>query len=492
MIRSAICKLALGLFVSCGALSNVGHTQTFTKLADFHGGDGEDPFLMSLVQGRDGAFYGTTFLGGTNGQGTVFRVGADGEVIVLHSFCGDLSCSDGGQPAGGLIQASDGSLYGETFNGGGPDGYGTVFSISPAGQLATLHHFRRDGDGSSPYGPLVQSADGGFYGTTSSGGDLACNASFGCGTVFKITTDGTLTTLHRFQYLDGYYPNASLAFGNDGNLYGTTAGGGAGFVACTGGCGTVFKIKPKGTFSTLHSFHLTDGAGPSAQLVVTEDGSLYGTTSRGGDLGCGYPGGCGVVFKIGPGGAFSTLHRFHGADGRFPIGLSEASDGNLYGVTLQGGDPNCSAPLGCGTVFQITPQYSLTTLHVFEGPDGWFPEGALLQATNGALYATASEGGDFDCDPNNGCGTIFRLDMGLGPFVGFVRGYGRVGQTGGILGQGFAGTTSVTLNGVPADFKVISDTYLVATVPPGATSGYVTVTTPSGTLTSNKEFIVLQ
>lgn len=123
-------------------------------------------------------------------------------------------------------------------------------------------------------------------------------------------------------------------------------------------------------------------------------------------------------------------------------------------------------------------------LHLFENSDGAFPTG-LLQSTTGTLYGTAGEGGEY------GYGGIYSLDVGLGPFVSFVRGVGRIGQSGGILGQGFIGTTSVTLNGVSASFRIVSDTYLVATIPPGATTGYVTVTTPTGTLTSNKKFIVL-
>ena len=166
--------------------------------------------------------------------------------------------------------------------------------------------------------------------------------------------------------------------------------------------------------------------------------------------------------------------------------MVQASDGNFYGTTEFGGDITCNPPLGCGTIFQITPEGTLTTLHNFESFDGANGSG-LFQATDGILYGT-SNGGILSCAPPYGCGTVFSLDTGLGPFVAFVRAAGKVGQTGGILGQGFTETTSVSLNGIPANFTVVSDTYIKATVPAGATTGYVTVATPTGVLTSNVPF----
>jgi uncharacterized repeat protein (TIGR03803 family) len=165
-----------------------------------------------------------------------------------------------------------------------------------------------------------------------------------------------------------------------------------------------------------------------------------------------------------------------------------ATDGNLYGTTS--GSEN-GRKHSDGTIFRITEQGVLTTLHVFDGTDGSNPEG-LFQATSGMFYGSTVSAGDLHCHLLNGCGTIFSLDVGLSPFVAFVRPYGKVGQTGGILGQGFTGTTSVSLNGTPANFTVVSDTFIKATVPLGATTGYVTVMTPSGMLTSNVPFRVLQ
>lgn len=162
-----------------------------------------------------------------------------------------------------------------------------------------------------------------------------------------------------------------------------------------------------------------------------------------------------------------------------------ATDENFYGTTQEGGDLNCIPPYGCGTLFDITPSGALTTLHIFEQSDGGYPSGGLLQATNGMLYGTTSIGG------SEGDGTVFSLSMGFNPFVAFVRDAGRVGGTDGILGQGFTGTSGVAINGIQAQFEVKSDTFIRATVPAGATTGYVTVATPGGTLTSNVPFHVI-
>jgi uncharacterized repeat protein (TIGR03803 family) len=208
----------------------------------------------------------------------------------------------------------------------------------------------------------------------------------------------------------------------------------------------------------------------------------------------------GTIFKIDQDGKLTTVYEFcsqpNCADGSEPIGaLIQATDGNFYGATIGGGDSTCNSGNGggCGTVFELNHlDGTLTTLHTFEDTDGSNPAGSFLQATNGTLYGTTLFGGEPLCDKSYGCGTVFSLSMGLGQFVTFVRAAGKVGQTGGILGQGFTGTTGVSLNGTPASFTVVSDTFIRATVPAGATTGYVTVATPSGTLTSNVPFHVIR
>jgi uncharacterized repeat protein (TIGR03803 family) len=185
------------------------------------------------------------------------------------------------------------------------------------------------------------------------------------------------------------------------------------------------------------------------------------------------------VFKITPMGDFILLHQFTGDDGARPrAGVIQATDGNFYGTTSVGGAN------GGGTIFEITAEGEFFALYSFL-PQSSSPQGALLQATNGTFYGTTSGGGAFND------GIVFRASAGLGPFIAFVQGAGKVGQTGGILGQAFTGTTSVSFSGISATFTVVSDTFIRATVPPGATTGYVTVTTPSDTLTSNVPFYVL-
>lgn len=160
-------------------------------------------------------------------------------------------------------------------------------------------------------------------------------------------------------------------------------------------------------------------------------------------------------------------------------------------LSLKGGKHKF-CPDGCGTIFKFTPQGVLTTLHAFGPYEGVWPHGGLYQASNGIFYGATTYGGDLHCPfQQYGCGTIYSIDVGLAPFVRFVRAAGKVGHSGPILGQGFTGTTSVSINGLEATFTVVSDTLIKATVPDGATTGFVTVTTPTGVLTSNVPFQVL-
>jgi uncharacterized repeat protein (TIGR03803 family) len=466
-------RRAATFFVLCIATAIAAHAQTFNTLMNFDGANGVRP--NPLDQGTDGAFYGTTTYGGANGVGTIFRVTTAGAFATLYSFlCTETNCGDGDQPFSGLILASDGNSYGATSAGAYGTG-GTIFRFNPANKLMTLHTFDIF-DGASPQAGLLQAFDGSLYGTTTSGG-----AKVEFGTVFKISPGGAFTTLYSFcaktNCTDGAYPYAVMVQGPHGDLHGTTAGGGIRTATCgEHGCGTVFRISTAGKLSTLYRFSSPGGWGPYAGLIQATDGNLYGTTALGGNSNC--SGGCGTIFKISPGDALTTLYDFSGPDGDSPVNLIQATDGNLYGTT-GGGGAN-----GSGTVFEISPDGMLTTLHSFDIADGQGPAGPL-QATNGSFYGVTQGGG------TAGDGTVFSLSTGLGPFVAFVRGSGKIGQTGGILGQGLTGTTSVAINGTSATFTVVSDTFIEATVPAGATTGYVTVTTPSGTLTSNVPFRVI-
>ncbi len=393
--------MLLVTFLFCTVIASSAQSIFFTSLASFNGTDGANPYFMSLVQGTDGNFYGTTWLGGNNNCdngyetcGTVFKITPAGTLITLYSFCSQADCADGWSPYTGLVQGRDGNFYGTTVYGGNNNCYlgcGTIFKITPAGTLATLYSF--DGSqGTYPSAPPVQGSDGNFYGTTMWGG------AYGAGTVFKVTPAGMLTTLHNFDGSDGLRPGAGMIQATDGNFYGTTDAGG------TYGDGTVFKITPTGTLTTLHSFcsqsGCPDGDEPTAGLVQATDGNFYGTTIYGGNENC-YGYGCGTIFKITPTGTLTTLYSFQGSpEGFWPTaGLVQASDGNFYGTTAAGGTYQDA------TVFEITPAGTLTTLHSFDGSDGSGCNGGLVQATDGNFYGATYGGGAY------GDGTVFRLGL---------------------------------------------------------------------------------
>src|ERR1035441_532543 len=239
-----------------GAVFRITTGGKLTTLHSFDGTDGKNP-VGTLVQATDGNLYGTTEYGGANTYGTVFKISQNGAFTLLYSFCSETNCADGSVPFAGLIEASNGYLYGATYYGGA-NGYGTIFKISFGGLLTTLHSFD-NADGSNPYGGLVQASNGNLYGTTNYGASTSCYS--GCGTVFKMTPGGSLTTLHKFTGTDGGNPQAALIQATDGNLYGTTATGGTDS-AFPGGCGTVFAITPTGTLTILHSFDFNDGLYP--------------------------------------------------------------------------------------------------------------------------------------------------------------------------------------------------------------------------------------
>jgi uncharacterized repeat protein (TIGR03803 family) len=484
-------KRGCAVFVLCAATAISLPAQTFTTLFSFDGTDGASPFA-GLVQATDGNLYGTTTTGGAyigvfgTLSGTAFKITPSGTLTTLYNFCAIGYCIDGDFPAAGLVQSTNGNLYGTTeFGGAGFEGqFGMIFKISLTGTLTTLYSFgaQTDGtDGVAPIAGLVQAPNGYLYGTTS---------GFGTGgTVFKITPSGTLTTIYNFcaqsGCADGENPQAALVHAANGDFYGTTLNGGANCAPY--GCGTVFKITPSGTLTTLYSFcsqsGCPDGENPQAALVQATNGDFYGTTPGGGNCAS-----CGTVFKITPSGTLTTLHSFDGANGLSPYGaLVQATDGNLYGTTAYGGAYG-TGETG-GTLFKITPGGALTTLYSFCAKtgctDGETPyTEALVQDTNGNLYGTTAYGGA------SGLGTVFTLSVGLGPFVKTQTTLGTVGAAVKILGTALTGATSVTFNGTAAVFNVVAPSLITATVPAGATTGTVEVVTPGGTLSSNVPYRV--
>jgi uncharacterized repeat protein (TIGR03803 family) len=359
---------------------------TLVTLYPFTGGnDGGNP--NALLQAANGLFYGTTQNGGTNSAGTVFQMAPNGAPVSLYSFTGG---SDGATPYAGLASGPDGSFYGTAFEGGAYDN-GTVFRINSNGVLATLVAFNIT-NGDLPYAGLSLGADGNFYGTTYQGAPVGNTRA---GTVFRMATNGALSTLTSFTGdMPGVLPNggflaAGVVQGGDGNLYGTTYKGGA------YGYGTVFRVGTNGLFSSLACFNSANGAFPYGGLVQGIDGNYYGTTTSGGASGSG------AVFRITPAGLLTNLYSFTGGnDGNRPVaGLLLGNDGNFYGTTFYGGT------YGQGTIFRIAPNGALTTLAHFDGFNGANPQATMTQGSDGNLYGTTQNGGA------DGQGVLFRLSF---------------------------------------------------------------------------------
>jgi uncharacterized repeat protein (TIGR03803 family) len=388
MKKSSLWKMVCAVCLFCALMAVNSSAQTLTTLVSFDGTNGAAP-AASLIQASDGNLYGTTEYGGPisgceggfNPCGTVFKITHSGTLTTLHTFV----YSDGAFPVSPVVQGSDGNFYGTNQGEGDSGGSGAIFKMTPSGTLTVL-------DSVASVAGLVQGRDGNFYGTTP--------RSYTNGTVFKVTPSGTLTTLHTFDGTDGNNPQAGLVLATDGNFYGTTFSGGTSSY-CGGGCGTVFKMTPGGSLTTLHSFSGTDGYNVQAGLVQGRDGNFYGTTVNGGGAH-----NVGEVFKITPSGTLTVLYSFCSqtgcTDGAYPrAALMQATDGNFYGTTSAG------AANGQGTIFAITPGGSLTTLYSFCAQtgcaDGASPQGGLVQDSHGNFYGTTIAGGA------DNLGTVFKL-----------------------------------------------------------------------------------
>ena len=404
-----------------------------TVLYSFSGADGNNP-AGALVQGQNSNFYGTTKNGGSNNNGTIFEIDASGNLTTLYNFTvipsGSINNVDGANSYCGLIQTSDGSLYGTT-SGGGANGKGTVFQLTPANTLNVLYNFTAGDDGGDPQTALILGSDNNFYGTTQQAG------AGGAGTAFQLTMGGTLTTFYAFLGIQGYAP-FTLVQGIDGNFYDVGVAGGAngdgtifvftadgvvstlynfdgtggtepyaiiqgnngGFYGMTvsGGAnndGTVFQFTTDGTLLILHSFDGSDGSNPAARLLQTSDGTLYGPVAGGG------ANGDGTIFRLTPDGTFTSFHDFIGStEGGFPTSLIQGSDGNFYGTTFGSGANND------GTVYQTTPTGTFTVLHTFNGNDGSNPQGALVEGKDGNFYGMTD---DAYSTGSSTFGTVYRI-----------------------------------------------------------------------------------
>jgi len=488
MAAIAVTMLAV-LFV--GAVRPA-QAQTYTPLYDFGVGDNYEVNSFPIGQlalGRDGNFYGT--VENPNGHSGIYQMTPEGSGTVLWA---DTSPS-ATQCLIGLTLGNDGLFYGTCMEWGGNNyitgGSGVIFKYDPSqGQNGFTVLYSWPSCWSGDYndsvlpGPLTLGTDGNFYGETTGGpGGSTCPNQYG--SVFKITPEGTFTTLHVFQGSssnDGEYPSGPLTLGANGNFYGTTQLGGN--IGQNGG--TVYEITPKGKVKLLYSF--TNTYEPLAGVTQGDDGKFYGTTSENGTYSEG------TIFQLTTAGKIAYLHNFNYAVDyvAYPFNpLTLGTDGDLYGPA------NCF-PWGCGpeSLYKITTKGVYTDLYNgFTNPEGacpdWSTTGCGLSspmalAPSGIFYGTTQQGGD-NGQPV-GRGVFYSFSTGLNPFVSLQFPLGAIGTTLGIFGHGFATASAVEFNGTLAGFSVVSDTYLTATIPAGATKGYVTVTESSGSLKSNAKF----
>jgi uncharacterized repeat protein (TIGR03803 family) len=443
---------------SGGSIFKMNRQGAVTILHTFaSGSDGANPFAP-LIAGTDGTFYGTTAYGGTTGEGTVFNITTNGLLTTLHSFS---YTSDGALPWGPVVLGRDGNLYGTTYSGGA-HGEGTVFKMATNGDLTLLYSFTLGSDGGKPQAGLSIGPNGKFYGTTYGyGGGLGETSQVG--TIFEISPAGDLTTLYTFTNGAGGANPTALTLGLDGDFYGCAGIGGVvgwggpigGFPgeriqSGNSGWGTLFRLGSDGDYTTLAAFPAgPDGANPAASLIQATNGLFYGVTQRGGTNDDG------VVFQMDLGGSTQTLHSFAGDnDGAAPVGpLTQGSDGNFYGTTYEGG------PGKFGTIFKMTQTGALSTICAFtNGTNGGHPLGALIQAGNGNFYGTTDSGGT----ATGGAGTVYQLTLAgtlttLHVFSGGTDGDGPCGLTLGPDGAFYGITAGGGTNGDGAIFKITTD-----------------------------------
>ncbi len=523
--------------------------QTYTVVYNF-GSNANDPVNLIggpnlIAQGRDGNFYSMSNGGGTAAHGTAFKITPSGTVTVLASF----AWTNGLYPIGGLILGTDGNLYGATEWGGDSScnlgsGCGTVMKITPAGVLTTLFAFPSSlSNGEFPGPPPIQGTDGNFYGSTT------WNVN-GDATLYKMTPTGTMTVLHVFNGTDGNYVEGQLVQGTDGNFYGGSFQGGTsndgvlfkltpagvltvlhnftgsdgasswGLVQGTNGtfygatvgggtsnAGVVFKLTSSGTYTVLYNLNgTTDGINPYSSLIQATDGNFYGVTNTGGSLGFG------TIYKITPAGVYTVVHNFDNTTGRNPQStLTQATSGLLYGDTYKGG-PICNNDT-CGVFYSLNigaaPFASLVSTSGKEGAKiGILGQGfsaASVVKFGGTQATTITRTGTTfisatvpaaaltgSVTVTTGATTLTsKQTFKVKPTItSFTPPSGPVGTPVTITGTSLTQATKVTFNGTSASFTVNSDTQITATVPTGATTGKIAVTTKGGSATSTTSFTV--
>jgi uncharacterized repeat protein (TIGR03803 family) len=489
--------------VCCGAVFKITPSGTLTVVYYFNdkAGSGYTP-LGGLTLGTDGNFYGTTSAVGTFGGGTLFKIPASGTLTTLYNFgaC-KYPCKDGRFPIAPPVQGTDGSFYGTTpYTNDGTES-GVVYKLTSAGKFTTIHAFDYTAGGYNPNAPLIQGSDGNFYGTTTLGGKtlgsncVVRSASNSCGTVFKMTSAGNVTFIYEFDKTHGAGPIGPVIQGTNGNFYGTTSEGG------TSGFGVVFKLTSAGVLTVLHDFNGTDGKTPDAGLVQANDGNFYGVASAGGTLGYG------TIFKVTSTGTFSVVYNFENTHGATPeVTLFQHTNGILYGDTYSGDSHGWgvfySLNIGAAEFARLQPTSGKVGSSVGIFGQGFTGTKAVsfngvnatpLSVTDTYLTVTVPSGA------KTGTVTVVRPSGSLKslqqfkvtPTISsFSPSSGKVGTIVTINGTGLTQTTKVTFGVKAATFKFISDSKVTATVPSGATTGKITVTTAGGSATSSGTFTV--
>jgi uncharacterized repeat protein (TIGR03803 family) len=457
------CPFLLLLVPLCLFSANIHlSAQTFSTLYSFtcatDGCGNQQP--IPLTQGRDGELYGQSYGQGPNGDGTDYKISPTGTFAVI--LARDSTGHSSNNVGGGLVLALDGNFYGvDQF--GGANNIGDVFKLTPAGVRTVLYSFNPSTDNGFNLMPPTLGPDGNLYGIDTFTNNL-----------FKITvTSGKFSIVKKNVAVPG--GTVGLTLGVDGKFYGVTVSGG------TAGKGTVFSMTTAGKVTILHSFNGTDGLTPVGIPVQASDSDFYGTTT-----GTTANSTLGTIYKITPSGTFTLLHTFasDGSEGSNAYaGLVAASDGNLYGSANNGGPP----PSNNGTLFKITRTGTFSVIHAFDNTDGNNPWVPLRQDTEGTLYGVTNGG------TAGGGGGIYELtDSTFTAFIVVQNYSAKSPQTINILGTGLTGATAVKFGSVPAtSFKVVDDGFMTAVVSPTAVTGLVSVTTPSGSVSSLRNIKIL-
>jgi uncharacterized repeat protein (TIGR03803 family) len=489
---------------SDGAAFNVTPAGTMSKIFNFNAPGGTAPY-SGLTLGTDGKFYGTTAAGGTIGEGTLFNLTSTGSLTTLYNFgtC-KYPCQDGVFPRTTPVEGTDGNFYGTTGNSNDGINDGVAYKLTSAGKFSTIYAFPfATTAGYNPQAPLIQGADGNLYGTTSSGGitlsGTCWDSTDSCGTVFKMTTGGKVTTIYKFDQTHGAGPLSPVIQGTDGNFYGTTSAGG------TSGFGVVFKLTSAGVITVLHNFIGSDGEKPLAGLVQANDGNFYGVASAGGSLGYG------TIFKMTSTSdhTFSVIYDFDQTHGQAPEdALFQNTNGILYGTTADGGTD------GAGVFYSLNisaePFASLQNISGKVGSlvnilgQGFIGSTAVsfggVNATKFSVVSDTYMTANVPAGAKTGTVVVVRPSGSLTsiqtfkvtPAISSISpSSGPIGTVVTVTGTGLTQTTKVTIGGVKATtFTVKSDSSVTVTIPTACKTGKITVTTNGGSATSSSTFNV--